>query len=202
MKPGVRALGVAESYGAGLSDSSPATSTLAGVVARAEGTVDGFVFGDCTVGGLDSTDAIIELVDRLDRPDVQYLFVAGVALAWYNFVDPERLHEATGLPVLAITFEDSDGLEPALSEAFDGGALQKRLDRYRSLPPRTAYDPGGDSHGPSADQPVYVRSVGAADPGRVLSHFTRSGRRPEPVRIARQAARAADYWRSSGDRPA
>lgn len=186
MKPGVRALGIAESYGARPPDGSPAHSTLAGVVTRATGATDGFVFGDCTVGGLDSTDAVVELVDRLDRPDVQYLFVAGVALAWYNLLDPVQVHEATGLPVLVVTFEDSDGLEPGLRDAFEGEQLETRLRRYRRLPPRNAHELAAGT--------VYLRAVGINEPGRVLEHFTVDGRRPEPVRVARQTARAADQW--------
>ena len=186
MKPGVRALGVAESYGARTDDGRPDRSTLAGVVCRADGTVDGFAFGSCTVGGLDSTEAAIDLHERLDREDVQYVLVAGVALAWYNLLDLTAVHEATDLPVIAVTFEDSDGLEPALADAFDGVALDRRLDRYRALPPRTEY---GTDQGS-----LFLRSVGVDDPDVVIDHFSRAGRRPEPVRVARQAARAADRW--------
>lgn len=187
MKRGVRALGIAESYGARTARGEPERSTLAGVVCRADGSVDGFVFESCTVGGLDSTDAAIDAYDRLGRDDIQYVFVAGVALAWYNLLDPGRLHDTTGLPVLVVTFEDSEGLEPALEDAFDGEALDRRLDRYRGLPPRTEHETEQGS--------LYVRSVGLDDPEPVLGHFTLAGRRPEPLRVARQAARAADRWR-------
>ncbi|MXR52803.1 DUF99 family protein [Halovenus sp. WSH3] len=182
MKPGVRALGIAESY---RSDSS----TLAGVVCRASRVVDGFVFGSCTVGGTDATAAVIELFDRLDREDLQYVFLAGVAPAWYNVLDLSAVHGATDRPVIAVSFEDSDGLEPAIREAFDGDAAESRLEVYRSLPDREAVSVGEDR--------LYVRSVGLdEDAGEVVRAFTPEGGRPEPLRVARLAARAADRERA------
>jgi endonuclease V-like protein UPF0215 family len=179
MKPGTRALGVAESF-------RGETSTLAGVVTRASRTVDGFAFSSCTVGGDDATDAILDLYRKLDREDVRYVIVGGVALAWYNIVDLERVHRETDRPVLAVTFEESEGLEPSLRAEFDGDALSWRLDAYEALPPRRPVDVG--------DETVFVRNIGVddAEADRVVEGFTPEGGRPEPLRVARLAARACD----------
>jgi hypothetical protein len=190
MKPGTRALGIAESYGARSPDESN-TSTLAGVVTKRNGTVDGFSFGSCTVGGLDSTDAVIDLVDRLDRPDVRYLLIAGVALAWYNILDLDAVQAAVGRPVVAVTFEESEGLEPALNRAFEEQALTDRLERYRALPAREPVTVDGEQ--------CFLRAVGldTIEAATIVREYTLAGGRPEPLRVARQAARAADQW--SGD---
>jgi endonuclease V-like protein UPF0215 family len=179
VKPGARALGVAESY-------SGDTSTLAGVVTRVDRVVDGFVFGSCTVGGLDSTTALIDLFERLGREDLQYLLLAGIAPAWYNVVDLDRLHDAVGMPVLSVSFEESEGLEPAISDAFDGEEAERRLDVYRSLPARHRVEVN--------DEAVFVRAVGIdeAEAARVVRAYTPEGGRPEPLRVARLAARAAE----------
>jgi endonuclease V-like protein UPF0215 family len=186
VKAGVRALGVAESY-RGRSGTG-AASTLAGVVARASRVVDGFAFGSCTVGGTDATEGVLGLWETLDRADVRYLLLAGIAPAWYNVLDLHRLHEAVGRPVISISFEESDGLEPALREAFSGDALDIRLDAYRRQPPRRRLPVDGET--------VFVRSVGDADgeAADVVRAFTPEGGRPEPLRVARLAARAADAW--------
>lgn len=182
MKRGVRALGVAESY-------RGERSTLAGAVVRADRTVDGFAFTTCTVGGTDSTTAISSLFADLDREDIQYLFVAGIAPAWYNVVDLSRLFDLTGVPVLSISFEASDGLEDAIREAFDGDDAARRLERYRAQPERRAVDVGDDT--------VYVRSVGVdeTEADEIVRAFTPEGGRPEPLRVARLAARSADAFR-------
>lgn len=183
MKPGVRALGVAESYRGD-------ASTLAGVVTRVDRVVDGFAFDSCTVGGLDSTGALVDLFDRLGREDLQYLLLAGIAPAWYNIVDIEAVHEQTDCPVLSVSFEDSEGLESAITDAFDGEDAQRRLDVYRSLPPRQQVALG--------DETVFVRAVGVDDDEaeRVVRAYTPEGGRPEPLRVARLAARAGDTYRN------
>jgi endonuclease V-like protein UPF0215 family len=182
VKAGVRALGVAESY-------REETSTLAGVVVRADRVVDDVVFGSCTVGGTDATDAVATLVDRLDRPDVRYLLVAGIAPAWFNVLDVHALQDRVDRPVISVSFEGSDGLADAIREAFDGAAASRRLATYYAQPDRRQLAVG--------DETVFVRGVGlSADRAdEVVRAFTPEGGRPEPLRVARIAARAGDAFR-------
>jgi endonuclease V-like protein UPF0215 family len=181
VKPGVRALGVAESY-------REDHSTLGGAVVRASRVVDGFAFARCTVGRTDATDAVIDLFEGLHREDVRYLLVSGLALAWYNVVDLRRVHEATDRPVLSVTYEESDGLEAAIEEAFDGDERARRLDTYRAQPERRRLTVNGER--------VFVRAVGTDESNArdVVRAFTPEGGRPEPLRVARLAARAADSF--------
>ncbi|WP_458208214.1 endonuclease dU [Haladaptatus sp. NG-SE-30] len=185
MKPGVRALGVAESYAGD-------TSTLAGVVARASRVVDGFVFGSCTVGGTDVSESVVDLAERLDREDVRYVLVSGIALAWYNVLDMHRVHEAVERPVISVTFEESDGLTAAIDAEFSGDERERRREVYRRQPPRRELAVN--------DQTVFARSVGVdeREARDVVRAFTPEGGRPEPIRVARMAARAADEWRAEG----
>lgn len=187
MKPGRRALGVAESY-QGTEDA--ATSTIAGAVVRADRTVDDFAFGHCTVGGRDATDAIIHLWDRLDRPDVRYLFVAGIAPAWYNIVDLEAVHRAIDRPVVAVSFEESEGLETGIAEAFNGDERTVRLEAYDALPERRRLP---------VDPPLFVRSLGLDKPttAEVVDAYTER-RRPEPLHVAKRLARRVDAARRDG----
>jgi len=186
VRPGRRALGVAESYRG--TDDGTTTSTLAGAVVRVDRTVDDFVFGRCTVGGTDATDAIIDCWRRLARDDVRYLFVAGIAPAWYNVLDLERLAAAVERPVVAVSFEASDGLSGAIREAFDPPERAARLETYEALPERRRLVVD--------DAEFFVRSVGVDDDAadRVVEAFTRE-RRPEPLRVAKRAARRADAFR-------
>jgi len=180
MKAGVRALGIAESY-------SDGTSHLAGAVVRASRVVDGFVFGTCAVAGSDATDAVCTMVDRLDREDVRYLLVAGIAPAWFNVLDLPEIADRTGLPVVSVTFESSPGLEGAIREAFDDPeTVRDRLATYRAQPDRRPVSVNGET--------VYVRAVGLddAEAADVVRAFTPEGGRPEPLRVARLAARARD----------
>jgi endonuclease V-like protein UPF0215 family len=183
VKAGVRALGIAESY-------RESTSTLAGVVVRANRVADGFVFGHCTVGDSDATDAIVRMVDRLDREDVRYLLVSGVALAWFNIVDLRTIHAETDLPVISVTYEESAGLASAIEAAFDDqDVVEQRLTTFRAQPPRRPVSVN--------DETVYVRHVGLDESAAndIVRAFTPEGGRPEPLRVAGLAASAADAFR-------
>jgi endonuclease V-like protein UPF0215 family len=184
VKSGARALGIAESHRGN-------TSTLAGAVVRADRVVEAFEFETCTVGGTDATAAIESLFASLDRADVQYLFVAGIAPAWFNIVDLHSVTDTTGRPVLSVSFEESDGLGDAIREAFDGDAATRRLATYYAQPDRRRLAIDAES--------VFVRSAGidSDEATAVVRAFTPDGSRPEPLRIARRAARAGERFRSS-----
>lgn len=185
MKPGRRALGIAAS-------DRDRLSHLAGAVVRADRVVDGFVFGTCTVGGNDATAAVCELFDRLDREDIRYVLLAGIAPAWFNLLDLHAIHDHTGLPTLSISFESSPGLEAAIGDAFDSEAVvEDRLSVYRAQPDRHELAVN--------DERLFVRSVGLDRDAaaNVVRAYTPAGGRPEPLRVARLAARAASESRES-----
>jgi endonuclease V-like protein UPF0215 family len=177
-KPGSRAVGIAASDG-------PEYSQLCGAVVRADRAVEDFVFARCTTGGSDATAACVDLLARLERPDAQWVLLAGVAPAWFNLIDLDDLHATADRPVIAVSFEDSDGLENPLREQFSGEALQRRHATYRELPPREPV---------SVDNAeLWMRTVGidTADATDVLRAFIPDdNERPEPLRVAQRAARA------------
>jgi len=178
VKRGTRALGVAES-------ALDSHSRLAGAVVRASRVVDGFVFGRCTVGGSDATTAVCDLFDRLGREDIRYVLLAGIAPAWFNIVDLRDVADYTDRPTISVSFEASPGLDGAIRDAFDDPAVAAaRLDTYRAQPPRHEC--------PVEDETVFVRAVGidTEDAADVVRAYTPEGGRPEPLRVARMAARA------------
>lgn len=179
MRPGVRAVGVAES-----TPPDADHSVLGGAVVRADRVVDGATLGTCTVGGTDATAAVGDLVAGLERPDARHVLVAGVAVAWYNVIDIGVLHDRLERPVISVSFEDSSGLETAIREGVPDP--EPRLRTYRRLPERHPVELGDGRHR------VFVRAAGCP-PDRaaaVVRAHTPEGGRPEPVRVAREVARA------------
>ncbi|ARS89044.1 DUF99 family protein [Natrarchaeobaculum aegyptiacum] len=189
MKSGVRALGIAESY-----QEDASHSTLAGAVVRADGVLEDLDYVSCTVGGTDATDAVVDLLEGRLRPDVRYVFFGAVAPAWYNVLDLSRIAAVADRPVLAVTFEASPGLEPALRDAFSGRQLESRLETYRSLPDRYPVEIG------ESEETVYVRHLNCdrEEAAEVVDGFTLAGGRPEPIRVASVAARAGDRYVDEG----
>jgi len=180
-KPGLRALGIAESF------SGRASSTMAGVVMRKDLRIDGVAVASLTVGGMDATGAVLGIVAALARRDINVILVSGSVVAWFNILDPAAIADKTGLPLIVVTYEDSEGLEGDIIHHFPGDG--ERLRAYRNLGERVPVRlrDGGQ---------VFIRTAGISigDAGRILKDFTRDGKVPEPVRVARLVARAAMRW--------
>jgi endonuclease V-like protein UPF0215 family len=177
-KKGLRACGIAESY------AGRRYSTLAGVVMRKDLLIDGITFGRVSVGGTDATDEVIRMVQGLERKDINVILLSGCVIAWFNVVDPGRVEEETGIPVICITYEDSEGLEADIRYHFPGD--EERLLAYLRLGNR---NPVTLHNG----QEIFLRSwgIGYQDAGMLVNDFVAGGKIPEPLRVARLCSRSA-----------
>lgn len=172
-------LGIAESFN---KKSHIRRSVLAGVVMRADLQIDGFSFGLCTVGGLDATEAIIGLYKKLERKDIRTIILSGTVISMYNVVDLNRVYERCGIPVIAVTYEYSEGLEKYLAELPDA---EVRINIYKKNGPRVLVKLRNEYL-------VYVRPVGISlgNAVEILNLYAIHGRYIEPIRVARILARS------------
>ena len=180
MKAGARALGVAFS-----GDDADARFVACAAVVRADRVVDGLALDARPVGDGAATATARALLDRVDRPDATHVLLAGVAPAWFDVLALDAIHDAAGRPVLSVSFEASPRLGDAIDREFAGAARASRRARYDALPPRQRVETG--------DASLFVRAVGCPDDeaARVVRAHTPEGQgRPEPLRVARLAARA------------
>jgi endonuclease V-like protein UPF0215 family len=101
----------------------------------------------------------------------------------YNIIDGERVAEETGLPVIAITFEDSQGLENSIKQHFDD--WQDKLARYQKLGRRERLTL-------KTGKNLFIRCWGVNQrrAAAILNAFTLQGSFPEPIRVAKLAARS------------
>jgi endonuclease V-like protein UPF0215 family len=184
-KPGIRALGVAESFKQGRK-----SSVLAGVVMRSDFVIDGVAIGKTSVGGDDATASIVSLYRRLKRNDVNLILVSGAILSLYNIVDVDELSRRSKLPVVCLTYKETSGIEGSIRRHFPDTAGTK-LKAYRRLGRRTGVLLG-------SGHKVYVRMSGLelSTLKPVLEAFTLQGSIPEPVRVAKLVARASLLNRS------
>ena len=131
-KPGIRALGVAESFRQG-----QRWSALAGVVMRSDLVIDGVALGRTAVGGDDATSAIASLFRKLGRNDINLMMVSGAVISLYNILDVDLLASKTKLPVVCLTYKETSGIEDSIRRHFPRGAGSK-LEAYRRLGRRTS----------------------------------------------------------------
>ena len=179
-KPGIRVLGVAESFRQGST-----RSFLAGVVMRRDLVIDGFAIGKTSVGGDDATESIARLYSGLRRNDVNLVMVSGAILSLYNIVDVDLLARRTRLPVVCLTYKETSGIEESIRRHFPRAA-EGKLTAYKALGARRRVRL-------RSGRSLFVRTSGIPDVelSSVLEMFTLQGSIPEPVRVARLLARAA-----------
>jgi len=177
-KKGLRALGIAESY------SGRTVSRLAGVVMRKDLRIDGFVFSTATVGGMDATASVLHMVYELERSDINVIMVSGCVIAWFNILDPALIALETGIPVICVTYEDSDGIIADIRYHFPKDSA--RIEAYENLGERIPVE----LH---THQVLFVRAWGIdnQDAAKLCNDFTLEGKIPEPLRVARLCVRHA-----------
>jgi len=178
-KKAIRALGIAESF-----KKSEKQSVLAGVVMRSDWIIDGVTYANATVRGDDATDAVIKLYTSLDRTDINFVMIGGLIISMYNIIDIERLHERLKVPVIGVTFEESEGLDEHIKRAFPD-SWKSKMEAYHKLGSReeiklkTGYS-------------IFVRAQGinTKSAKQAINKFLLQGSIPEPIRVARLIARA------------
>jgi uncharacterized protein len=178
-KKGIRVFGIAESF----KKFNTKKSTLAGVVMRRDLIIDGMIFGNATLKGNDSTENILSMFKSLKRDDVNCIMLDGLIISMYNIVDGELIQNKTGLPVIAITFEDSKGLEDSIRYHFPDDSKLK-LEQYDKLGKRDQVILKTGKH-------LFIRYWGLTlkRAMTILNSFTLQGSIPEPIRVAKLAAR-------------
>jgi endonuclease V-like protein UPF0215 family len=177
-KKGIRVLGIAESF-----KKSSKKSTLAGVVMRRDLIIDGMTYGSATIEGNDATESIILMHRSLAREDINCILLDGLVISMYNVIDGEQVAGETDLPVIAITFEDSKGLEGSIKHHFDD--WQHKLVQYQKLGRREQVIL-------KTGKTLFIRCWGLNQRRAVaiLNSFTLQGSMPEPIRVAKLAARS------------
>ena len=156
---------------------------------RGDVLVVGAVFAGNRLDGVISTkvrrdgaNAAQRLIDCLTGSkyfnQLQAILLQGIAFAGFNVVDLQRLHEATGLPVLVVARyrPDLQAIRKALLEQVPGGARKWRL-----------IEAAGPMETMAA---LYVQRCGitAENAARLLASLQQNSQLPEPLRAAHMIA--------------
>lgn len=172
-------MGIAESFKKGL-----AHSILVGIVMRRDFFIDGVVVGKASVGGLDSTDTIVDMYNRLSREDIGLILLNGCIISWFNIIELDRLYNTIKRPVVCITYEDSPGIMKYLQEYFPSD-FKKREEIYlrngerKKFMLKTGFEIFYQTRGISEKKLKYL-----------LNKITINGAIPEPLRVAKLIANA------------
>lgn len=167
-------------------------SLVVGALVRVPSYLEAVMRTDVEVDGCDSTDRLAELVlGSRYAEQIALVIVDGIALAGFNVIDMESLHERTGLPVATVTRDEPDmaGIEAALRKHFSD------WERRMSLVTRFPLRPLDTGHKPLH---AAVLGMGWADFVQLVRATTVRGAVPEPVRIAHLVSAAMVKGESRG----
>ncbi len=174
MKPQVRVLGIDDAA----FEFGDDRTRIIGVVTRSPAYVEGVMMSEITIDGMDSTDAIIKMVNasRYKR-QLRLIMIDGAALGGFNVVDMSRVWKDTGIPVATITrYEpDFEEIEKALKSHFSD--WEERLELMRT---------GNLAKLETDNKPIWVDSVGI-EPDKLketIANATVRGALPEAIRLA------------------
>ena len=181
-KKGLRGLAIAESF-----RQVDKTSRLAGVVMRRDLIIDGFVLGQCTIEGDDATEAILKMYSKLERDDISFILISGLIISMYNIVNIKKIGDETKLPIIGVTYGESQGIEEAIKRHFPT-SYESKIEKYYKLGTRTQISL-------STGHKLYLRVEGcsAQEATKLLDVFTLQGSIPEPLRVAQLLARATMF---------
>lgn len=175
-KKGIRVLGIAESF-----KKHDKKSILAGIVMRRDFIVDGFIYGYTTVGGNDSTDIVLSMVQQLGRNDINCILLGGLIISLFNIVNCRHISEITQLPVIGISYKRSSGLQDSIHGINEEQKIQDYL-RLEERKPLLLW----------TGKTIFVRhwGIGFSDASSLINSLVLQGAKPEPLRVAALAARA------------
>lgn len=178
-KKGLRGLAIAESF-----HQNSEKSILSGLVMRRDFVIDGFVFGTTTLDGDDATDSVLKMYDELNRPDISYVLISGLIISLYNIIDIKKIHEILQIPIIGVTYNESEGIESAIKHHFPN-SYHSKIKQYRKLGNR-------DKITLHTSANIFVRRQGCdlQDVKHLLNELTIQGSFPEPLRVAQLLAKS------------
>jgi endonuclease V-like protein UPF0215 family len=140
-------------------------------------------FATVTVEGDDATEQVLRIYGSLGRDDIVCIMLSGLVVSMYNVIEGQKLHDETKIPIVAVTHEDSQGLEQTIKGRFPN--WEAKLGRYLKLVPR-------EKVALRTGKSLYIQRWGISrnEAVSLLNAFTLQGSFPEPVRLAKLAARA------------
>lgn len=179
LKPASRVLGVAESGIMGASH-----TILGGVVIRRDLLVDGLAWDRATIQGTDSTDAILRMLKRLNRTDINGIMLHGSVIAGYNIIDMTRLVQETSLPIISVTKQPQEDLKKHLQSTFPSDWKHRwKINQHNGEIKEIQI-------GSNSQVYVQYKECEFYTVKGIIKGFTHFGAIPEPVRLARLLSRA------------
>lgn len=188
MKKYIRVLGIDDSY---FIPHVPSQVDLIGVVMRASNYFEGMLRRKIKVDALDSTDAIMDMLNSKYGKQIRVVFLQGITFGGFNIVDIEKIWEEKGVPVIVVSRKNPDlsAIQHALRKHFEDWEYRMKLIKNYKI-----------EKVQNGEFEIYIQRVGISleEACRIIRSFTIRGAIPEPLRVAHLIASALHFGESKG----
>jgi len=149
--------------------------------------MDGLLSCHVEKDGEDATVRIIEMInDCKFKPQIQAIFLKGIAVAGFNVINPASLNKETGIPVIIVIRDYPDYKK--IYAALKGIGMDKKIDIIKNMPK------------PVKIGEIYVQHVGISleDTKELLKITCTRSNVPEAIRVAHLIASGIADGQSRG----
>jgi len=160
---------------------------VVGTVFRGGSFLDGMLSTHVEKDGEDATLRIVEMINECKfKPQLQAIFLNGVAVAGFNVINPITMNKETGIPVIVVIRDYPDFKK--MFSALEKLGMQKKIGIIEKLPK------------PSKVDDIYVQSIGISrkDTLKLLNITRTHSHIPEPLRVAHLIASGISDGESRG----
>ena len=156
-------------------------------VFRGGGFMDGMLSCHVEKDGEDATLKIIDMINECKfKPQLQAVFLDGIAVAGFNVINPVSVHKETGIPVIIVIRDFPDYKK--IFSALEKLGMQKKIGIIKKMPkPVKIHD-------------VYVQHIGISkeQTKKLLKICCTHSNLPEAIRVAHLVASGLVEGQSRG----
>ncbi len=150
--------------------------------------VEGFMYSEIAIDGLDATEKIVSMVLRSKfRDQIRCIFLPGITFGGFNIADIVEINAKTGIPVVVVMRR-----EPKVDEFLTAMENVSRAEIRKKIAAKAGkiYKSGS----------IYLQiaGTGVEEAKKYVKAATVKGNLPEAVRIAHLAASAIIHGESRG----
>ncbi|MBI2656441.1 DUF99 family protein, partial [Candidatus Woesearchaeota archaeon] len=160
---------------------------VVGVVMRGGSWVDGILSTKVDVDGSDSTKKLIGMINKCKfKPQLQCIFLDGIAVAGFNVIDVRELNKKTKLPVVVI-----------IRKHPDIGNIKKTLTKIKKQQKIKLIEKAGNV---VQIDDIFVQLAGTdlEQAKKILKVVCTRSLIPEPLRLAHLIAQGVIFGESKG----
>lgn len=178
LKQNVRILGIDDGpFLRGRDDRTP----LVGVLMRMDFVIEAVLVDSVPIDGNGTLRAIETFTNRIGGQNIHAILAEGITFAGFDIVNPEEIHDRTGIPFISITRGKGD-LDSMVS-ALEAHGDENKIRVLRALRPEKV----------TIGKTPFILNMSGLPRGEALTivqKLMRVGNVPEPVRIADMIASA------------